>query len=108
MRALIKTVVVSSVIGMSGVAFAAPSLSVTCSSGDVTFAMSSLDTSSAVTLYASDDNSTWDNLGSDTPSSASLSVTVPNLASVADNVDNISSATFKVSQGSDDATATCP
>ena len=108
MKALIKTAIITSILGMTGSAFAAPSLSVSCSSGDVTFSMSSLDTTSQVTLYASDDNSTWDNLGSDTPSTATLSVTIPDLADVADNVDNITSATFKVSQGSDDATATCP
>lgn len=108
MKTLIKTAVISSLLGMTGAAFAAPSLSISCSSGNVTFSMSSLDTSSEITLYASDDNSTWDYLGSDTPSTATLSVTVPNLADVADNVDNISAATFKVSQGDDDATATCP
>ena len=94
----------------SSQALAAPSVSITCATDTVSFAMTNLAVGETFTLEVSQSgNGNWISLGGAEAPSASL--TVPANVSGSDELDaltNSSAATYRVTSGGASATAFCP
>ena len=94
---------------MSSQAIAAPSLSVTCATDTVSFAMSGLTSGQTFSIDVSQNGSSnWISLGVAEASSSSM--TIPANVTGSDELDTLTNpqaATYRVSSGGASATATC-